>query len=119
SRMKIDLGNDEEVIAYAPFDIDPQQKKKARKEFSTADVRAFLSQTQAQESWVLLVGHSEHKLNQEFIAVPDVEKLIRVVGNRLLLTFNTVINAVLNAYKVVVSGRKNQCTRIMKVRPEA
>src|SRR5690606_9548440 len=62
---------------------------------------------------------SEHKLNQEFIAVPDVEKLIRVGGNRFLLSVNTFINAVLNANKGVVPGREKLSARIMKVPPEA
>jgi len=108
-----------EVTAYAPFNIDPKLKKKDRKEFSSQDIRAFLSQTQEEGSWVLLIGHNEHKLNKEYIAVPKIGALIRRGGNCFLLAVNTIINAVLNENKGVIPSRELLSARVVRVPKEA
>jgi hypothetical protein len=117
SRMRVDLGNGEEVVGYAPFDIN-KQKKKSRKQFSRDNMLDFMAQTKQQGSWVLIIGHSEHKLNQEFIAIPEVEKLIRIGGNEFLFAVNTFINSVLNDNKGVVPGREKLSARVVRVPEE-
>lgn len=108
-----------EVSAYAPFNIDPKLKKKDRKEFSTQNIRDFLRRTQEEGTWVLLIGHDQHKLNKEYIAVPKIGALIRRGGNYFLLAVNTIINAVLNENKGVIPSREHLSARVVRVPKEA